>query len=68
MFNQLIKMAYPHLSENSPNQDSYYLIRLSELWGEELIEEYLESWKDDAPNFSSQITDESQYQEIPTFS
>ncbi|MGK7931690.1 MAG: hypothetical protein AB4041_09680 [Microcystaceae cyanobacterium] len=42
MLNKLIKVAYPYLSEDSLNLDSYYLVRLGELWGEGLVEEYLD--------------------------
>ena len=38
---KLIKDIYPELEVGVDNSESYYLLRLADLYGEELLEEYL---------------------------
>ncbi|ACK69516.1 hypothetical protein PCC7424_1062 [Gloeothece citriformis PCC 7424] len=38
---QLIAVAYPEIKSESNNPESYYLLRLSSLWGEEIVNEYM---------------------------
>ncbi len=45
LIDDIKKIAYPHSDNKTDNLDSYYLLRLGSLWGEELMYEYIEAIK-----------------------
>lgn len=43
MLSNLLTIAYPAANNKASNLEQYYLVRLSDLWGDEFIEEITES-------------------------
>lgn len=50
----LIKTAYPKFDQDKEDSDSYYLLRLGSLWGEELLNEYIDAMETHEPKQSGQ--------------